>query len=236
MTALSALGFAVGTACVLVGMPRSTYYRVVRGYRHYTPVVDPVAHADRDQPAALSAAERQQAIDVMSRSEYADLSIFQIYWRAVDSGLVDCSQRTFYRIAKAAKLVGDRRRGTRVGPPTRTTPRVLATAPGQLWSWDATTLRGPGRQSFKLLLAIDVFSRYPVAWQVVAEENTAAAITMFTDAFTRYGPPQMLHADNGAVMRSHELLDTLAHNDVTASFSRPRVSDDNPFSESLFKT
>ncbi|MGV9714345.1 transposase [Gordonia sp. NPDC003424] len=234
---MKALGMALTVACALVGVSRATYYRLVRGYRHYTPVADPVPQAQRGQPAALSVAERDQVVDVLCRPEYADLSIFQTYWRAFDSGLVRCSQRTFYRIAKAAKLVGDRRRRKHCGTAaTRRTPRVMATAPGQLWSWDATELRGPSRQRYKLLLVIDVFSRFPVAWKVVAEENTAAAVVMFTEAFTRYGPPRMLHADNGAVMRSTDLLDALEASGVIASFSRPRVSDDNPFSESLFKT
>lgn len=236
VTALAVAGMAVTVACVLVGVPRASYYRVVKGYRHYEPVAHPQPQAERVQPAALSAAERHQVVDVLSMPEFTDLSVHQTYWRAFDSGLITCSERTFYRVAKTAKLVGDRRRRKRSGPGTRATPRMQASGPGQLWSWDATELRGIGRQRFKLLLVIDVFSRFPVAWKIVPEENKKAAIAMFKDAFTRYGPPTMLHADNGAVMRSHDLLDALEEAGVIASFSRPRVSDDNPFSESLFKT
>ncbi len=236
VTALAVVGMSVVAACVLLGVPRARYYRITRDYRHYTPVAQPQPQSARVQPTALSDDERTQVLDVLSRPEYADLSVVQTYWRAFDDGLVSCSQSTFYRIARKAKLVGDRRRRKHVAGYRRRTPRVTATAPGQLWSWDATELRGPGRQRFKLLLAIDVFSRFPVAWKVVAEESTAAAVEMFTEAFARYGPPRMLHADNGAVMRSHDLLDALESSGVIASFSRPRVSDDNPFSESLFKT
>ncbi len=119
---------------------------------------------------------------------------------------------------------------------SRKVPKVAATAPGQLWSWDVTELKGPARQRYKLYLVIDVFSRYPVGWRIEHREDTAMAVDMFAIAFTRYGAPQVLHADNGAIMRSRDLLDALQAAQIEASFSRPRVSDDNPFSESLFKT
>ncbi len=236
VTALHTVGVSVAAACVLLGVARSSYYRITRGYRHYTPVTAPRPQSARIQPAALSDEEHAHLIDVLCSPDYADLSVFQTYWRAFDAGLLSSSQRTFYRVAKKAQLVGDRRHRKRVSGCRRSTPRVVATAPGQLWSWDATELHGPGRQRFKLLLAIDVFSRFPVASKVVPAESACAAVAMFTEAFTRHGPPQMLHADNGAVMRSNDLLDALEGAGVVASFSRPRVSDDNPFSESLFKT
>lgn len=227
----------VTRACGLVGVARSTFYRITRAYQHYTPVTDPVPHADRVQPATLSDRERQEIRAVLFDDRFAELSVCQTYWRAFDLGLLSCSQRTFYRIATAERMVGDRRRGKHSGTPSRRTPRVGASEPGQLWSWDVTDLKGPDRRyRYKLMLAIDVFSRYPVAWRVEASENKHAAVQMFHDAFTRYGPPKVLHADNGAPMRSQLLLDLLEASQTTASFSRPRVSDDNPFSESLFKT
>ncbi|WP_139319591.1 DDE-type integrase/transposase/recombinase, partial [Gordonia sp. CNJ-863] len=174
--------------------------------------------------------------DVLSDEQFTDLSMCQTYWRAFDSDMIPCSQSTFYRIAKAERMVGDRRRGRHSGSPSRRTPRVAATRPGQLWSWDVTELKGPQRQRFKLYLAIDVFSRFPVAWRIEYVETIASAVDMFAAAFTTYGPPQVLHADNGAIMRSRDLLDVLEAVHTQASFSRPRVSDDNPFSESLFKT
>ncbi|MDJ0010490.1 DDE-type integrase/transposase/recombinase, partial [Gordonia alkanivorans] len=180
--------------------------------------------------------ERAQVCDVLSDEQFTDLSMCQTYWRAFDSDMIPCSQSTFYRIAKAERMVGDRRRGRHSGSPSRRTPRVAATRPGQLWSWDVTELKGPQRQRFKLYLAIDVFSRSPVAWRIEYVETIASAVDMFAAAFTTYGPPQVLHADNGAIMRSRDLLDVLEAVHTQASFSRPRVSDDNPFSESLFKT
>lgn len=236
VTALVAIGLTTVAACALVGIARSTYYRVSAGYQHYTPVTAPIAQRDRVQPAALSAAERTQVRQVLTQGRAAGLSVCQTYWRAFDSGLMPCSPRTAYRIATTAELVGDRRRGRHSNPTTRRAPNVAATGPGDLWSWDVTELRGPGRERYRLYLAIDVYSRFPVAWRIEYTEDQNQAVQMFRDAFDRYGPPKVLHADNGAVMRSHLLLDAIAAAGTEASFSRPRVSDDNPFSESLFKT
>jgi transposase InsO family protein len=237
ITELVGAGVTVARACVLTGVARSTRYRIARGYRHYTPVAAPIAQVDRYQPAALSKAERHQVISVLTDNKYANHSVVQTYWRAFDEEKVSCSERTFYRIATAEGLVGDRRRrrGT-CGGISRRRPVAVATKPNDLWSWDATELRGPGRDDrYKLSLAIDVYSRYPVAWRIDYNEDTKLAVEMFTNAFTRHGAPAVLHADNGAVMRSNDLMAALGKG-TTASFSRPRVSDDNPFSESLFKT
>ncbi|GAC02862.1 putative transposase, partial [Gordonia namibiensis NBRC 108229] len=231
-----AAGMTVAAACAWAGLPRASFYRVTRGYRHYTPVTDPVPQRARRQPAALTSGERAQVCAVLEDEQYADLSVCQTYWRAFDTGRIPCSQSSFYRIAKAERMTGDRRRGRHGGGMPRPVPKAVATAPGQLWSWDVTELKGPGRQRFKLYLVIDVFSRYPVGWRIEHREDTTLAVDMFASAFTRYGAPQVLHADNGAIMRSHDLLDALHAANTAASFSRPRVSDDNPFSESLFKT
>lgn len=232
-------GLAVTTACTLVGVARSSFYRLTRGYQHYTPVTTAVPHRDRVQPAALSPAEKATIIEVLTRPENADLSVVQCYWRAFDAGTVGCSQRTFYRVADEHAMVGDRRPRRR-GPNrtrSRTAPIAVAGAPGDLWSWDVTELQGPRTQDrYRLYLAIDVFSRYPVAWRIEYGEDQHLAVEMFTHAITTHGAPTVLHSDNGATMRSHLLIDTLHDHGVLTSYSRPRVSDDNPFSESLFKT
>jgi putative transposase len=239
VTALRARGgLAVTAACALVGMARSSYYRSTRGYRHYQPVPAPIPHRERAQPAALSAEEHATIIEVLTRPENADLSVVQTYWRAFDAAMVSCSQRTFYRVAAEANMVGDRRRRRR-GPTavSRRKPVVEATGVGQLWSWDITELRGPRNQDrYRLYLVIDVFSRYPVGWRVEYSETTTQAVAMFTAAITEHGTPAVVHADNGAAMRAHLLIATLHDHGVLTSYSRPRVSDDNPFSESLFKT
>lgn len=232
-----AVGLTVAAACALTGLARSTFYRIDRGYRHYQPVTEPIAQQQRHQPAALTDAEREQILEVLTREEYTDLSVVQTYWRAFDAGLVACSQRSFYRVAGTAGLVGDRR-AVRSGTGTRRQkPVVPAAAPGDLWSWDVTELRGPREQDrYQLYLVIDVFSRYPVAWRIEYTQDQQLAVRMFTTAIGIHGAPAVVHADNGGPMRSRALIDALEASRVVTSYSRPRVSDDNPFSESLFKT
>jgi transposase InsO family protein len=235
VTALAGQQVSIKRGCELVGLPRSTYYRISRGYQHYQPVAVPVPHKDRDQPAALTEDERRQILDLLDRDEYEDLSVQQTYWRCLDAGVIGCSQRSFYRVAAAHRLVGDRRR-TRSGGHARQPPSAAATRPNQLWSWDVTELSGPGLERYKLMLIIDVYSRYPVGWRIEYTESKAFAVNLFSAALSRHGHPDVVHSDNGAVMRSHELVDHLTIQGVVTSFSRPRVSDDNPFSESMFKT
>lgn len=226
---------AKARACRLAGVARSSYYARREG--GYVPVTDPIPQKDRYQPAALTEAEKAQVKEALSDPEMADRSVVQAYWTSFDAGKVACSQRSFYRIAHAQGLVGDRRPGRHSGTaPPRAKPTALATRPGDLWSWDITTFHGPGRKQYKLYLAIDVFSRYPVAWRIDRDECGKKAAEMFRQAFVKYGAPRTLHADNGSVMRSNDLFKELAKYPVGKSYSRPRVSDDNPFSESLFKT
>ena len=237
ITALAKIGIPIAAACTRVGLPRSTYYRLSCGYQHYRPVTKPIPHGQRRQPAALTAAERAEILTVLSASEHEDKSVLQTYWAAFDAGQLACSQRTFYRVAGEHRLVGDRRRSRAHGSATGRTPAVAATQVGDLWSWDITELRGPtNHDRYHLFLIIDVFSRYPVGWCIEYGQSKRRAVTLFTDAITTHGAPKIVHADNGSAMRARELIDTLQHNGVIVSYSRPRVSDDNPFSESLFKT
>ena len=237
VTALAeANAMPVARACTMVGLARSTYYRLSRGYQHYRPVAEPVPHRERRQPAALTEEERGEVVRVLTADPHADDSVVQTYWDAFDAGALACSQRTFYRIAKSERLVGDRRRTRRHGASSSRTPVVAAAKAGDLWSWDITELRGPSNERYYLYLIIDVFSRYPVGWCVEKRIAKKRAVTLFREAIGRHGVPKVVHSDNGSTMRSEELLDALQAKGVVASFSRPRVSDDNPFSESLFKT
>jgi putative transposase len=234
--AMHEAGVTIVRACQLVGVPRPTYYRRAKGYRHYQPVAEPVPQKQRRQPSALTAEEVEAIIAVLSSEEHVDRSVVQAYWAAFDAGEVACSQRTFYRVAKAHRLVGDRRRTRRHTTSSRRTPAVSTDRVGQLWSWDVTEQVGPCRERYFLYLVIDVFSRYPVGWRIEHEQTTEKALLMFADAVSAHGVPRVVHADNGSIQRAHDLIEALDQHGALTSYSRPRVSDDNPFSESLFKT
>lgn len=218
-----------------MGLPRSSYY-----YRRHPRPFDLQARSRQHcrQPAALTRAEREQVIRLLTDPGRAARSVSQVYWDGLDGGLIGCSRSTFYRIARAEGMVGDQRRGRHNQPAARGSrpiPVAAADRVNQLWSWDITQLPGPGKRRYQLLLAIDVYSRYPVGWRIVSSATRQDAVELFTQAFAAHGLPKVLHADNGTQMRSHAMADLLADT-VTASYSRPHVSDDNPFSEALFKT
>lgn len=116
-------------------------------------------------------------------------------------------------------------------------PVLKATGPQQIWSWDITDLRTPWRGvSFKAYSIIDIYSRKIVGWRVEEHESEDLAVEMFEAAFVEHGPPIVVHADSGAAMRSTVLKDLLADFSVAQTHNRPRVSNDNPFSESEFRT
>ena len=159
--------------------------------------------------------------------------------RLADQGRYIASESTFYRILRAEKQVSHRRseRPTQA----RTKPRaVCATAPNQLYSWDITYLPSLIRgQFFYLYLFVDIFSRKIVGWQAYEEESSALAGELLRDLCRREGVQSkqlILHSDNGSPMKGSSMLATMQQLGVMPSFSRPSVSNDNPYSESLFKT
>ena len=196
--------------------------------------------AKRRRPAnTLSEEERQAVLEVCNQPEYAHLPPTQIVPQLADKGVYLASESTFYRILKDAKQTTHR--GRAQPPRKRPRPRPCqATAPNQVWSWDITYLAGPIRGAFyRLYLVEDIFSRKIVAWEVHEQESAKHAATLMTKACLRESiqPGELiLHADNGGPMKGATMLATLQRLGVVPSFSRPAVSDDNPYSESLFRT
>jgi putative transposase len=184
----------------------------------------------------LNPTERQQVLDVLHRDEYAELSVAQVWARELDDGVYWCSQSTMYRILRDAGESNERRR--QASHPPRTIPQLAATGPSQVWSWDITRLRTTDRGVFHhLYVIIDVYSRYVVGWHVATAEDSLLATELIDDAVARNGArPQILHADRGSSMTSKPVAELLSELDITRSYSRPRVSNDNPYSESQFKT
>jgi len=187
----------------------------------------------------LSPAERAHVVQVANSPEYRDLSPKQMVPRLADEGVYLASESTFYRTLRAEGQIVHREPSR---PPTgggRPDPHV-ASGPGQVWSWDITYLRTPIRGAFLYLyVVIDVWSRKLVGWTVEEEESSEHASAMIERACAREGIQRdqlVLHSDNGGPMKGATLLATLQLLGILTSFSRPRVSNDNPFSEALFRT
>jgi putative transposase len=192
----------------------------------------------RSAPAnRLTETERKRILAVANCEEFRDLSPKQIVPRLADRGEYLASESSFYRVLRAEKQMAHR--GRAKPPMRRTPPELRATAPNQVWSWDITYLKSAVKGLFfYLYLAIDVYSRRIVGWEVHAEERSELAAAMMERAVAGAGYPRGLriHSDNGPAMKGSTLLATLQALGVTPSFSRPSVSDDNPFSEALFRT
>jgi putative transposase len=235
--AVATLAPAVGTvrACRAVGQPRSSWYR--RHRRSPLPPRPPRS-APAPQPRALSAAERAQILDVLHDERFCDLAPASVYATLLDEGSYLCSISTMYRLLRQRGETGDRRR--HATHPARVKPELLASGPNQCWSWDITKLAGPARWTwFYLYVILDIYSRYVVGWMLAAREAAALAERLLADtiAAQQVQAGQLtVHADRGTSMTSKPVAMLLADLGVTRSHSRPQVSNDNPYSESQFKT
>jgi transposase InsO family protein len=177
-------------------------------------------------------------IEVATSSEYRDLPPSQIVPKLADLGIYIASESSFYRVLKRASLTQHRSNSK---PRTNVRPQALiATSPNVAWSWDITYLKSPVRgQYYYLYLIVDIFSRMIVGHEVYLSESAEYASALIDDATKVQNVKRhqlTLHSDNGGPMKGATMLSTLQRLGVVPSFSRPKVSDDNPFSESLFKT
>lgn len=193
----------------------------------------------RTPPAnKLTLAERKQVLAVANSPQCRDLSPKQIVPRLADEGRYIASESTFYRILRAENQLTHRER---CRPVTHHRPREKrATGPCQVWSWDITYLKSPIKgQFFYLYLILDVWSRKIMAATVFPQESDQNSALLFRDATCQHEVDTkglILHSDNGGPMKGATMLATLQQLGVMPSFSRPSVSNDNPFSESLFRT
>ena len=187
-------------------------------------------------PNKLSEVERKKVIAVANSPEFRDLSVRQIVPRLADQGEYIASESTFYRVLKAAGLDTHRDASK---PATRKRPdELVATGPDQVWTWDITYLKSPIRGSFYYLyMIVDVFSRKIVGAAVHDRESSKLAAELVErSTLTASAQPLVLHSDNGAPMKGATLLETLRQLGIACSFSRPSVSNDNAYSEALFRT
>jgi putative transposase len=236
MDAAEQLAPDVGTAaaCRAMGVARATLYR----RRRAQTLPKTGDRSPRRQPRALDEAERRQVLDVLHSERFVDKPPAAVYAALLDEGAYHCSIRTMYRILHDHHEVRERRNQLR--HPHYKKPELLATGPNQVWSWDITKLLGPAKWTYYYLYVIlDIYSRYAVGWMVASRENADLAKRLIRGSIEKQGVSAdqlTLHSDRGPSMKSHTVAQLLATLGVTKSHSRPHVSNDNPFSESQFKT
>lgn len=189
-------------------------------------------------PNALTPAERQAVLDIANGPQYRGLTPHQIVPQLADQGTYLASESTFYRILHQHDQLAHRQRSR---PVTHRRPAEhKADGPCQVWSWDITYLRSPVRGKFYYLyMIVDVWSRKVVGWEVHDRECTELATELFCTTCADLDVDArglVFHADNGSPMKGSTLLATLQQLGVVASFNRPSVRDDNPYSEALFRT
>jgi len=224
-------------ACDALGLNRSTVYA---WRRRQNTAPDPAKRSRKKvpQPRALSAPERAQILERMNQPEFCDQTPYQVYHTLLERGECLASLSTLYRVLRQANQTGDRR--NQRAPQSHAIPRLTTTQPNEVWTWDITKLATTRRGIYlNLYVVMDLFSRYVVAWMVSRKENSQLAQQLIEQTLTRYGLNNRgvtLHQDRGSPMIAQSFLDLMADFGVVCSHSRPRVSNDNPFSESQFKT
>lgn len=215
--------------CAALGLPRATYYR------HLQPPRSSVA---RISHRALSGLERGVVLDTLHEPRFVDLAPAQVHAALLDEETYLCSERTMYRILDANQEVKERR--NQVRHPNYAAPQLLATRPNEIWSWDITKLLGPVKWTYYYLYVImDIFSRYVPGWLLATKESAALAQRLIQETCERQeivSGQLTMHSDRGPSMTSKPVALFLADLGIVKSLSRPHVSNDNPYSESQFKT
>lgn len=217
-------------ACAAMGVARATFQRRQKPKTEPRPRPAP--------PLALSDYERERVLSVLHSERFQDAAPHQVYATLLDEGVYHCSIRTMYRLLAQHNEVRERRNITWRKNNTR--PELLAKGPNQVWSWDITKLLGPAKWTyFYLYVIMDIFSRYVVGWMVAHQELAALATRLIAESCSRQSIQEgqlTIHADRGTSMTSKPVAFLLADLGVTKTHSRPYVSNDNPYSESQFKT
>ena len=221
-------------ACIALGVSRASVQR--RRARLIAPAVIP-----RPRPKAaraLTVPQRQAVLDLLHAPRFADQAPAEVYASLLDEGVYHCSIRTMYRVLDQNHEVRERRNQLR--HPVYRKPELLAERPNQVWSWDITKLMGPTKWSyFYLYVILDIFSRRVVGWCVADAESAVLFRPLLDDAIAKHHVPPgqlTLHADRGGPMKAKATALLLADLGVSRSHNRPHTSNDNPFSESHFKT
>ena len=233
-----ASGARLKPSCELLGVSTHTFHR---WRKRGTDLADKRAESakHRHHEQALTDEEKAAILCIANTRPFEHLPPHQIVAKLADQGVYIASESSFYRVLREHKQLAHR---GRAAPARRTAcpPALLATGPNRTWSWDITYLPSVIKgQFYRLYMIMDVWSRAIVAWEIHEEERAELAAELITKACLKHGVKRNqihLHSDNGGPMKGASMLSTLQSLGVIPSFSRPSVSNDNPFSESLFKT
>lgn len=221
----------VTRACAALGASRATLYR-------HTSAPVPSRPRTKASPRALSSEERAEIRNALHSPEFTDQPPREVYATLLSMGIYLASVRTMYRILEQLGENGERRRGHNRTPIV--TPQLEATAPNQVWTWDITKVHGLERGAFYFVFVIlDLFSRYVVGWLAAETENAKLAMHLIAETVRVHDIKRgtlTIHSDRGSPMKAGSMTQLLASLAIEQSFSRPRVSNDNPFVESHFKT
>ena len=224
----------VRAQCTVLGLSAASLYRACAP--HVAPRSKRESAPRADHVRGLSAEERTRVHATLCSEEFVDQAPREVYGALLKRGIYLGSIRTMYRVL-AEKGATTERRNQRA-PHKHTKPSLTCMAPNQVWTWDITRLRTTTREPLFLYVILDLYSRFVVGWMVAEKECQHLAAKLFKEALPRHrvSAGAVVHSDRGAVMKSDVLGDALALSGVTRSFSRPRVSNDNAFSEAHFKT
>ncbi len=226
----------VGTtnALAVVGADRATWYRK---HRQSPQPVRP-ERVSTPRPRALSEVERKQVKATLESDEFVDEAPATVYAKLHDQGTYLASISTMYRVLHEHDEVRERRR--QATHPAHKKPELIATGANSVWSWDITKVRGPEKWTYYYLYVIlDIYSRYAVGWMLARAERSELSKRLINDTIAKQGVTKdqlTIHSDRGSPMIAKGVAHLLADLGVTKSLSRPNVSNDNPFSESQFRT
>jgi putative transposase len=226
----------VGTTKALeaVGAVRATWYR----HHRQSPPPPPPERVVTPQPRALTPVERKEIKRTLESNEFVDEAPATVYAKLLDQGTYLGSISTMYRVLHEHDEVRERRH--QATHPAHKKPELIATGPNETWSWDITKLHGPEKWTYYYLYVIlDIYSRYAVGWILARAERAELSKRLINDTVVKQGVTKgqlTIHSDRGSPMIAKPLAHMLADLGVTKSLSRPHVSNDNPFSESQFRT
>jgi transposase InsO family protein len=225
-------GAPVDTLCDALTIPRATYYW------HVNSKEDECIEQKNISKNALNSEEKQIVLDLLRSERFIDKTPYEAFHTLLDEGEYYCSPRTMYRLLDEAGENKNRRIQRNHRDAVK--PELIATRPNEVWSWDITKLRSKQKWVyFYLYVILDIFSRYVVGWMIADRESKQLARRLIQGSALKQGiqPNQLtLHSDNGPSMTSHTVAQLLDHLGIAKTHNRPYVSDDNPFSESQFKT